>query len=330
MDDEAGEGVLVDGTDKRFGLDLCARTLASLLKYDLEIPTVRILKNARNPTKGYYKSQTDVVRWIKESVLQGTDEPKKFKVLECHIMDVADDIAYSTYDIEDAFKAGFLSPLDMIAAKDDVVDAVAEEIRTHEDLTIERSDVRGVLFTVFEDVIRDNRLTKNSDGKYSELTDKDLVEYLQSRYQLSRDLCDLGSARTQLTSDLVGEFVNSVEFEPNEEVPALSKAYLPEDVRLKVEVLKRFAYVSLINSPRLKFAARRGKEIVRDVHETLDGDDGHQLLPNDYRVWYERLSDDSDRLRVVSDFVAGMTDRYAVEFHSRLKAENPQTIFKPI
>jgi dGTP triphosphohydrolase len=30
------------------------------------------------------------------------------------IMDLADDIAYSTYDFEDALKAGFASPLDII------------------------------------------------------------------------------------------------------------------------------------------------------------------------------------------------------------------------
>lgn len=328
IDDDAGEGVLIGGSDQRFGLDFCARTLAAILKYDEEIPIVRIAGTAKSPTKGYYASQSPLVEWIKEKVLQGAKEPERFKVLECYIMDVADDIAYSTYDLEDAFKAGFLSPLDMISARDNIIDAVVDEINTHENLNITRSDVRGVLLTVFEEVLKDNRV-KKANGAYS-LSDEDLVGYLQRRYRVSRDLCELGSARTQLTSDLVGEFVNSVEFTPNEECPALSVAFLPPDVRLKVEVLKRFAYVSLINSPRLKVAARRGKEIVADIHEKLNCHDGNRLLPNDYRVWYERLTDDSEKLRVVSDFVAGMTDRYAVEFFSRLRAENPQTIFKPI
>ena len=34
----------------------------------------------------------------------------EFKTIECAIMDLADDIAYSTYDLEDAFKAGFVTP----------------------------------------------------------------------------------------------------------------------------------------------------------------------------------------------------------------------------
>jgi dGTP triphosphohydrolase len=32
-------------------------------------------------------------------------------------MDIADDIAYSTYDIEDAFKAEFLCPLGILSPK---------------------------------------------------------------------------------------------------------------------------------------------------------------------------------------------------------------------
>ena len=36
---------------------------------------------------------------------------------------------YSTYDLEDAFKAGFLSPIEMLAASDDLKDKVAEEVR---------------------------------------------------------------------------------------------------------------------------------------------------------------------------------------------------------
>ena len=35
---------------------------------------------------------------------------RHFKTVECSIMDIADDIAYATYDIEDALKAEFITP----------------------------------------------------------------------------------------------------------------------------------------------------------------------------------------------------------------------------
>jgi dGTPase len=36
------------------------------------------------------------------------------------------------------------------------------------------------------------------------------------------------------------------------------------------------------------------------------------------------------KARVLCDFIAGMTDRCAVEFYGRSRSENPQTIFKPL
>jgi dGTPase len=32
---------------------------------------------------------------------------------------------------------------------------------------------------------------------------------------------------------------------------------------------------------------------------------------------------------VICDFIAGMTDAYAIDFYARLKSENARTIFKP-
>src|SRR5262245_19136261 len=39
---------------------------------------------------------------------------ENLKTVECQIMDIADDIAYSTYDFEDSLKAGFTSLLDIL------------------------------------------------------------------------------------------------------------------------------------------------------------------------------------------------------------------------
>ncbi|MFV8607446.1 deoxyguanosinetriphosphate triphosphohydrolase family protein, partial [Ralstonia pseudosolanacearum] len=96
-----------------YGLNLTYRSLASVLKYDRMIPACR--KPGTSLKKGYYATEAELVHSIKEKVAPGF-AGKKFKTIECAIMDVADDIAYSTYDLEDSLHAGFLTPYDLLHA----------------------------------------------------------------------------------------------------------------------------------------------------------------------------------------------------------------------
>ncbi len=96
------------GKDCRVGLNLTYRTLASTLKYDKEIPQLSEARKDKKVQKGYYRTERDLVSKIKSSILGDYKPEKAFKTIECSIMDIADDICYSTYDLEDAFKANFL------------------------------------------------------------------------------------------------------------------------------------------------------------------------------------------------------------------------------
>lgn len=53
------------------------------------------------------------------------------------------------------------------------------------------------------------------------------------------------------------------------------------------------------------------------------------LLPADVQEVHQAI-DPPFKKRVVSDFVAGMTDQYAAEYYRRLFSEAPQTIFKRV
>lgn len=117
---EDGEQFGKDGTDMRCGLDLTYRCLASLLKYDKPIPIRYKDRETTGVMKGYYLEDHDLVFGMKKKVLGLVDESIEFKTIECSIMDIADDIAYSTYDLEDIFKAGFLTPLDLLALDEDI------------------------------------------------------------------------------------------------------------------------------------------------------------------------------------------------------------------
>lgn len=119
--------------DRRRGLNLCYRTLASIMKYDRQINTTDT-PNDNNPkvSKGYYECDNEIAELIKRNVTaneKSSVASGQFKTIECSIMDLADDIAYSTYDLEDSFKAGFLSPLELLSADDEIVTKVAETVR---------------------------------------------------------------------------------------------------------------------------------------------------------------------------------------------------------
>lgn len=329
--DPDGYGVGIRGNDLRFGLDLTARALAAILKYDNVIPIRRrVSKSSHKVVKGYYASEIETVRWIKKCVVKNRRITGKFKSIECQIMDVADDIAYSTYDLEDAFRGQLLTPIEMLAAENELVDEVVDEINSHNDFRVSNVEVRTELLRVFfESIAPDEKLLSAiENSEYVDL--HEIVQFVLRRYRTSNQTARIGYGRTQLTSDLVGSFIGGVEVTLNKSQPALSEVKLNSATRKTVEVLKRFAFVALIKSARLKVAEIRGQEIVETIFAKLSSDDGYHLLPSDYCRWYVRLRKRSEQMRVICDFVAGMTDRYAIEFYSRLTSETSHSIFKPM
>lgn len=157
-----------------------------------------------------------------------------------------------------------------------------------------------------------------------------------------------------MTSALVDQFINGVELDRSSEIPALWVVHFNEEVNLRVEVLKQFVYVILTLSPRLKIVDYRGREIVTKIFETLSnymvGDNtlktkGHEILPTDFKAMFEiydslyyrysaeeknneKEAANTNRHRVICDFIASMTNRYAIEFYGRVTSEQPETIFK--
>ncbi len=306
--------------DNRRGLNLTYRVLAAALKYDTEIDHVRGPEDGLR--KGYYADDASLVANIKAAV-----EPKwklrrkPFKTLECAIMDIADDIAYSTYDLEDSLKAGFLTPASILASDEDLFERVAEKVsRAIKEPTFSAADVLSIFWDMFEGLAEDLS-DAESDGLLT----------LINAFNRSQKLAEDGYLRTDFTAQLVGEFIGGVEVEIDEKYPAMSTVRLREDVRRKVETLKNFSYEATIFSTRLKVAEFRGYEVVAGIFDALSGNKGYLLMPDDVRELFKRFeANATSRMRVISDFVASMTDRYALEFYGRLHSDSPQSIFKPI
>ena len=125
LDERADPIWFADGADQSIGLNLCSRTLAAILKYDDRGPIPDVIPDGKL-TKGYYGSEAELVERIRRDVAPGVCP---LKTIECQIMDLADDIAYSTYDIEDAFKAGLSNPLQLLYPSRSILEAVTVRCR---------------------------------------------------------------------------------------------------------------------------------------------------------------------------------------------------------
>jgi dGTPase len=331
----------------RFGLNLTFRSLASILKYDNPIPKTidsRKVEDKNRAVKGYYASEAELVEQIKAKVVGSNLKP--FKTVECKIMDIADDIAYSTYDLEDGFKAGFYHPTNFFSYPDTVFENVARKVEKalRKEEHIDKKDfnaneVREELFSIFSSVYNFDTFElveavdddgNNYIGVTKEMTKEAfLINMVNTITKASKSVAEDGYFRNIFTSELVNSAIEGVKYVENSEYPALSDAYLEEKTRIRVEVLKNFTYESQILSPRLKVAESRGKEIVKAIFDVLKTDEGWRLMPSDYQSIYHHFSTIDEKCRCICDFISGMTDKYAIEFYGRLKSENPETIFKP-
>ncbi len=302
-------GISLSGRDRRLGLNLTYRSLASVLKYDARIPLRR--QKSSDLKKGYYGAEQKLVERIKKHVGLPSASDGKFKTLECRIMDIADDIAYSTYDLGDAMKGGFTHPLSLLSRIGD--QKLFKEI--WEKVKKEIADVtQDEVFSALTDL-----LSLTSDGAQA------LDLYAESKL-----IAGDGKMRSEFSSELIGRFISGISIAPKSGRDLrFSEIVVARETQVKIESLKHLNFVLTIMSPRLKVVEYRGYEVVRTIFDALSSEEGHLLLPDDVQVMFERLSDTDSKMRMICDFVAGMTDRYAVEFYARLK-ESGASIYKPV
>jgi dGTPase len=94
---------------------------------------------------------------------------------------------------------------------------------------------------------------------------------------------------------------------------------MSDGVRVEHLELKRFLRENLYRHYRVQRMTRKARRVVQDLFEVFMDD--LQLMPDEHRAAAQRLeaaSGKSGRARAVADYIAGMTDRYAIGEHDRL------------
>lgn len=95
----------------------------------------------------------------------------------------------------------------------------------------------------------------------------------------------------------------------------------PDAMARDVEGLRAFLYTHVYRHPRVNRIMAGAEEIVRDLFHRYMAEGA--AMPEGWRAAASGLSE-RRRARLVADFVAGMTDRYALAEHRRLFAVTPE------
>ncbi|MBF9232373.1 deoxyguanosinetriphosphate triphosphohydrolase [Microvirga alba] len=139
---------------------------------------------------------------------------------------------------------------------------------------------------------------------------------------------DLSRRIHELTRRVITRFVEDVVAESDRRLAALAPASAA-DIRHARETticfspatreaeaaLKRFLYVHMYRHPKVMEVRRQADDVLRDLFRRFKADP--LAMPEEWRA--DLPTDDETRLaRRVADYIAGMTDRYAILEHRRL------------
>lgn len=318
----------LDKYTENHGLNPTRRMLLGVLKYpsaysslvndgfygsenNPNVPYWLFKADVQKPPKCYYDVDEDIVEFIfegfdEEDVKKFTAfEPKKdkhqctrFKSLDCTIMNLADNISYSLHDLEDALSLGMIS---------------REQWQEH-------FNNSNSLFDIVEN-LENERVGKESN--FDCITRKLFGDESYER------------------KDAIGRLVNLMitNAEIVENGSNCKNALLGLEVKLKKEVeelrehIFKIVYEVVIKDVNVQQLEFKGQKLVIELFQVL-AKDPERFLPQSTKViWKDSTKNlpvedqEAAQMRVICDFIAGMTDDYATKFYEKFFTPNKGSIF---
>lgn len=159
------------------GLDLTAAVLLAINKYPYSI-------EESGKEKGVYATEWQVLRELRN--MWGM--PEGIATLEAQLMDLCDDIAYSTHDIEDGIRAGKIQMNRMFFEDDRLIANIMHEIQ-NQDATMEAvwgkckpADIRMMVSRVLEEYLTEWESIYKKYGRESSRTRREMKARWVSRF----------------------------------------------------------------------------------------------------------------------------------------------------
>lgn len=198
------------------------------------------------------------------------DRPEAFDhfmpSLEAQIVNVADEIAYQSHDIDDGLRSGILKPEHMAHLK--IWERVADSIPS--------SAIQEIQFHHIVTAI------------------------------MSLLVNDLGHTTVHTVSQLGAQTVRDIYHHPE------ALACFSDEVDEMAAELRSYLHENFYNAKEVMQYNEKGKEIITELFRRLY--DRPELLPQKYQT----KLDQEDKHIVVKDYIAGMTDSFAMDYYNEI------------
>ena len=266
------------------GLNLTRATLDATLKYPWPARPGQV-------KFGVYADDAKVFAWIRNGA------PPEKLCLEAQLMDWADDVAYSVHDLEDGLQAGMitLGALRDPAEQKTVAALTADEYCAPGSVTVDE------LCEVIAGLLALPCWPAAFDGSLESMAGlKNLTSELIGRFCSSAQAATLGARPpgvrlTRYAADLV----------------------VPRQQRLECALLKGVTAQYVMTRAGAAQTQARERELIAELAAAVLAGAPGALEPV-FRAAFAAAGSDEDRLRVVVDQIASLTDTSAIAWHGRL------------
>jgi dGTPase len=263
------------------GLNLTRATMDAATKYPWQ-------RRDGSSKFGVYEDDLPIFTWLRE----GSEGDRR--CVEAQVMDWADDVAYSVHDLEDAVHAGHL-----------VLDVLHD------------NDERDALVRLAASRYAEGASTDELLAALDRLIN---LDYWPAKFDDSHRAMAM---LKHTTSELIGRFCTAAERATREQFgngPLIrydADLVVPSSVRHECAVLKAITaqYVMHRKGAQENYAKQR--DLVTQVANQLLASAPGSLEPI-YADWFNAAESDAERLRVVVDQVAALTDTAAVARYQSL------------
>ncbi|MGE6230142.1 deoxyguanosinetriphosphate triphosphohydrolase family protein [Paenibacillus chitinolyticus] len=284
------------------GLDLTAAVLLAINKYPYSLEEPGRLK-------GVYGMEWEGIRQLRDM----WNMPEGCPTLEAQLMDLCDDIAYSTHDIEDGIRAGKIQMNRSFFEDDRLIGHLVQEIVNDQgnlEVGWEQVDITAMVKQV-------------------------LASYLE-QWELIYAQCDREASRTrrEMKARWVSSFAGKVGIidDPDKgwkRVTFVREGRQDLDLLRTMEIIKKLAWVTLVKDFRVQRLQKRSEIIIRRLWDSFKvPEHGQLIIPPDWIENYERHRSVWSWPRLVADYISGMTDAYAEKVAAELYASKSGSIYE--